>query len=62
MDLKEYKPPLREAASKIKALASRGFRGSKANEDEGANKAPVALWVELWIEKPQITTPIVRYA
>jgi hypothetical protein len=60
MTLKTYQPPLKEAASKLKSFASGSFLNSKKTEGEGSGEAIIPLWVELWIEKPQIPSEVVR--
>jgi hypothetical protein len=60
MIVKEYVPPLKEAASKVKSWVPRGFRSSKDEKEDASNKAPVPRWIELWIERPEIIPQIVR--
>jgi hypothetical protein len=60
MTLKTYHPPLKEAASKLVSISLRTFLHSKRKEEENSKQAIVPLWIELWIEKPQIPPDIVR--
>jgi hypothetical protein len=59
MTLKTYHSPLKEAASKLVSISLRTFLHSKRNEEENSKQAIVPLWIELWIEKPQIPPDIV---
>ena len=58
--LKQYIPPLKDAASKLKTLVLHGFGSSKGENNDNTSEPLDPLWIELWIAKSQTVPQIVR--